>query len=323
SANQGDNNIVSNGTLNGKNIYINSKQGTLSIQSKLDLNVVPKKEITYDKRAPDIAVETYTKNVLTGLNGVNLVSSDLGKISLGNTNINAENGNIQIYGGNGIDLKEQFSSALVEVEFWGRKVLWPFPTKDYSKISSKGLYLKSNKDLNMNYISINTIGGGINVEALGETTIVNSNLKSDKNIQIVSKDILSTGLDINSGQNIALQSKDLTVTERSKYNANGMVSLVSEGGNGLIDSEVLSKGFYLKSNTGSSLKNTSVNTIGGKINIEAVEDIYFENSTLKSDKNIEFFSDGIYSNRLNVNSDQHIAVNSKGLISSKNSNFNA
>ncbi|MRT38432.1 filamentous hemagglutinin N-terminal domain-containing protein [Acinetobacter sp. RIT698] len=325
SANQGDINLTSNGTLNGKNIDINSKQGTLSIQSKLDLNLVPKKEITYDKRAPDIAVETYTKNVLTGLNGVNLVSSDLGKISLENTNINAKNGDIQIYGGNGIDLKEQFSSALVEVEFWGRKVLWPFPTKDYSKISSKGLYLKSNKDLNMNYISINTIGGGINVEALGWANLLNSNLKSEKNIEIISNDINSRGLDVNSGQNIALQSKDLTVTERSKYNANGMVSLVSEGGggNGLIDSEVSSKGFYLKSNTGSSLKNTSVNTIGGKINIEAVEDIYFENSTLKSDKNIEFFSDGIYSNRLNVNSDRHIAVKSKGLISSNDSNFNA
>jgi filamentous hemagglutinin len=252
SANQGDINLTSNGTLNGKNIDINSKQGTLSIQSKLDLNLVPKKEITYDKRAPDIAVETYTKNVLTGLNGVNLVSSDLGKISLENTNINAKNGDIQIYGGNGIDLKEQFSSALVEVEFWGRKVLWPFPTKDYSKISSKGLYLKSNKDLNMNYISINTIGGGINVEALGWANLLNSNLKSEKNIEIISNDINSRGLDVNSGQNIALQSKDLTVTERSKYNANGMVSLVSEGGggNGLIDSEVSSKGFYLKSNTG-------------------------------------------------------------------------
>lgn len=324
SANQGDINLVANGTLNGKNIDINAKQGTLNIQSKLDLNLLPKKEITYDKRVPDYPLDIYTKNVLSGLNGVNLFSSDLGKVSLENTNINAENGIIQIYGGNGVDLKKQFNKSIQEAEY-GFKFYLPFPIFDYNEFSSKGLYLKSNKDLNMKYASINTIGGGINIEALGETTIVNSNLKSDKNIQIVSKDILSTGLDINSGQNIALQSKDLNVTDRSKYNANGMVSLVSEGGggNGLIDSEVSSKGFYLKSNTGSSLKNTSVNTIGGKINIEAVEDIYFENSTLKSDKNIELSSDGIYSNRLNVSSDQHIALKSKGLISSNDSNFNA
>lgn len=324
SANQGDINLVANGTLNGKNININAKQGTLNIQSKLDLNLVPKKEITYDKRIPNYPIETYTKNVLTGLNGVNLVSSDLGKISLDNTNINAENGVIQIYGGNGVDLKGQFITS-IEVAEYGFKFYVPILTVDYNKISSKGLYLKSNKDLNMKYASINTIGEGINIEALGETTIINSNLKSDKNIQIVSKDILSTGFEINSGQNITLQSKDLNVTERSKYNANGMVSLVSEGGggNGLIDSEVSSKGFYLKSNTGSSLKNTSVNTIGGKIYLEALEDIYSEDSTLKSDKNIEFFSDGIYSNRLNVSSDQHIALKSKGLISSNDSNFNA
>ena len=324
SANQGDINLVANGTLNGKNIDINAKQGTLNIQSKLDLNLVPKKEITYDKRVPDYPLDIYTKNVLSGLNGVNLFSSDLGKVSLENTNINAENGIIQIYGGNGVDLKKQFNKSIQEAEY-GFKFYLPFPIFDYNEFSSKGFYLKSNKDLNMKYASINTIGGGINIEALGETTIINSNLKSDKNIQIVSKDILSTGLDINSGQNIALQSKDLNVTDRSKYNANGMVSLVSEGGggNGLIDSEVSSKGFYLKSNTGSSLKNTSVNTIGGKINIEAVEDIYFENSTLKSDKNIELSSDGIYSNRLNVSSDQHIALKSKGLISSNDSNFNA
>ncbi|MFW1755689.1 DUF637 domain-containing protein [Acinetobacter guillouiae] len=323
SANQGDINIVSNGTLNGKNIDINSKQGTLSIQSKLDLNVVPKKEITYDKRAPDIAVETYTKNVLTGLNGVNLVSSDLGKISLGNTNINAENGNIQIYGGNGIDLKEQFSSALVEVEFWGRKVLWPFPTKDYSKISSKGLYLKSNKDLNMNYISINTIGGGINVEALGWANLLNSNLKSDKNIEIISNDINSRGLDVNSDQNVALQSKDSIFSKNSTYNAKGIVSLVGGGANIAESSKISSKDSYLKSNKDLNIKDTSINTIGGKINIEVLGASSFEKSNLKSNKNIEISSNEINSNFLNVNSDQHVAVKSKGLISSKNSNFNA
>lgn len=323
SANQGDINLVSNGTLNGKNIDINSKEGTLSIQSKLDLNLVPKKEITYDKRAPDIAVETYTKNVLTGLNGVNLVSSDLGRISLGNTNINAENGNIQIYGGNGVDLKEQLSSTLIEGDFFGRKVLWPWPIFDYSKISSKGFYLKSNKDLNLTRTSINIIGGEINIDALGETIFVSPILKSEKNIEIISNNINLTSLRANSDQNIALQSKGSIFSKNSTYNANGIVSLVSDGEHIAENNEISSKDLYLKSNKDLNIKDTSMNTIGGKIGVEVLGTSIFEKSNLKSNKNIEISSNEINSNFLNVNSDQHVAVKSKGLVSSKNSNFNA
>ncbi|MCF0265690.1 DUF637 domain-containing protein [Acinetobacter guillouiae] len=322
SANQGDINLVSNGTLNGKNIDINSKEGTLSIQSKLDLNLVPKKEITYDKRAPDIAVETYTKNVLTGLNGVNLVSSDLGKISLDNANISAENGVIQIYGGNGVDLKGQFITS-IELAEYGFKFYVPMLTVDYNKISSKGFYLKSNKDLNMKYASINATGGEINIEALGKTTFINSILKSDKNIEIVSSDINSTGFRANSDQNIALQSKDSIFSKNSKYNAKGMISLVSDGNHIVEYSEISSKDLYLKSNKDLNLKDTSMNTIGGKIGIEVLGTSIFEKSNLKSNKNIEISSNEINSNFLNVNSDQHVAVKSKGLVSSKNSNFNA
>lgn len=323
SANQGDINLVSNGTLNGKNIDINSKEGTLSIQSKLDLNLVPKKEITYDKRAPDIAVETYTKNVLTGLNGVNLVSSDLGRISLGNTNINAENGNIQIYGGNGVDLKEQLSSTLIEGDFFGRKVLWPWPIFDYSKISSKGFYLKSNKDLNLTRTSINIIGGEINIDALGETIFVSPILKSEKNIEIISNNINLTSLRANSDQNIALQSKGSIFSKNSTYNAKGIVSLVSDGEHIAENNEISSKDLYLKSNKDLNIKDTSMNTIGGKIGVEVLGTSIFEKSNLKSNKNIEISSNEINSNFLNVNSDQHVAVKSKGLVSSKNSNFNA
>ena len=321
-ANQGDINLVANGTLNGKNIDINSKQGTLNIQSKLDLNLVPKKEITYDKRIPNYPIETYTKNILTGLNGVNLVSSDLGKISLDNANISAENGVIQIYGGNGVDLKGQFITS-IEVAEYGFKFYVPMLTVDYNKISSKGFYLKSNKDLNMKYASINATGGEINIEALGKTTFINSILKSDKNIEIVSSDINSTGFRANSDQNIALQSKDSIFSKNSKYNAKGMISLVSDGNHIAEYSEISSKDLYLKSNKDLNLKDTSMNTIGGKIGIEVLGTSIFEKSNLKSNKNIEISSNEINSNFLNVNSDQHVAVKSKGLVSSKNSNFNA
>lgn len=321
--NKGDINIVSHGAINGENIDINAKQGMLNIQSKLDLNLVPKQEIIYDERAPNIALERYKKNFLTGLTGINLVSSDSGKVSIENIDLNSQNGNIQIYGENGVDLTGKLGSSLWEVDFWGGKFYYPMPKGDNNKISSKGFYLKSNKDLNFKYTSIDAIGGGVNIEALGGTTFVSSSLKSDKNIEIVSNDINSTGFRANSGQNIALQSKASISSKNSKYNASSMVSLVSDGAHTAENSEFSSKDIYLKSNKDLNIKETSINTIGGKIGIDVLGGSSFEKSNIKSNKNIEISANEINSNFLNVNSDQHIALKSKGLISSKNSNFNA
>lgn len=99
--------------------------------------------------------------------------------------------------------------------------------------------------------------------------------------------------------------------------------MVSDGEHIAENNEISSKDIYLKSNKDLNIKDTSMNTIGGKIGVEVLGASIFEKSNLKSNKNIEISSNEINSNFLNVNSDQHVAVKSKGLVSSKNSNFNA
>lgn len=227
---KGDINIVSNAELNAKNININSQEGVVKLESKLNLNISPFKEIIYDPRAPDIALDTYRDNTITGFNGVNFISYYLGRITLENMNIKSQNGNIQIHSGNGIDLTRKSSNTLFDMSFLDFKSYIPMPNADFNQILSKGFYVKSNKDLNIQDTSIETVGDKINLEAIEGGVFKLLKLKSDKNIEIFSNKIDSKGLFVNSGQHVALKSKDTMSLENSILNANGILSLISGGG---------------------------------------------------------------------------------------------
>lgn len=226
---KGDINITSNADLNAKNINISSQEGGVNLESKLNLNISPFKEIIYDPRAPDIALDTYRNNTITGLKGVNLISSNLGRISLENMNIKSQNGNIQIHGGSGVDLTKKMSNSLFDMSFLDVKSYIPMPNIEFNQISSKGFYLKSNKDLNIQDTSIGTVGDEINLEAIEGGIFGALYLKSDKNIEIFSNKIDSKALSVNSGQHVALKAKDSISLENSTLNANGILSLVSGG----------------------------------------------------------------------------------------------
>lgn len=284
-------NITSSGYLTGEKLKVESEEGTVNIQSTNDFKVNSVKEISKDDRAPDLDITTYKGSFISGLKGINIISSDLGGVRLENTYLNSSDGNIQIYAGNGFSYTTFIDTILTNFSLFGETNYFLFPAPALHKSTSKSFLLNSNKDIDINFFSIETNTGGVilNGGEVSNINLSNLDLNSNGNIEIFAKDINANFLNLNSQQHVALSAKNSTSLDYSNINSKGIFSSTNtndfsgtnttiKSGAILLEQKQLINSDTLNLETMNSellRNNEKLNTINGDIVIQNINDLNF------------------------------------------------
>ncbi|WP_171251982.1 DUF637 domain-containing protein [Acinetobacter baumannii] len=272
------------GSITAKSLQATSTGGKISLLAKKDL-IINSVQTVVPKWPTDELTTVVTH--IKGQKGIDLGSIGDGGVSIISSGLEAQQGNIQIISGNGLNILPNYDVD-VSADDW-------YETSISSALTAQNIGINNKKgDLRIEDATLTATLGNLSISSDGKNTIRNVSLNSKGNMELFAKDHLTLQvvkanadkhMALNSKKNIYLNSGYGSTTTPVVWDSYGLVNLTAKG---ILSMTSADHAAYRTTYTGGAVSleaNNLISPSDGTLSFNTVDSTFLKNDPVLKDLN--------------------------------------